>query len=114
MVAALSSYANSPAPKGLGATQLLPPWNTNVGNQTMTCTDCHSQEATAPAVQRLHFRGRERPMLSRRQVAQHERANGDPHQAQHLDSQRGERPPDLAVLALVQHDLDPTLARARP
>lgn len=29
----------------LTANQLLPPWNTNVGNQTMYCTDCHGAEA---------------------------------------------------------------------
>jgi nitrate/TMAO reductase-like tetraheme cytochrome c subunit len=54
VVATLSSYTSSPAPKGLTTSQLLPPWNANMGNQTMTCTDCHSQEATAPAVQGPH------------------------------------------------------------
>lgn len=54
VVANLSSYANSPAPKNLNATQLLAPWNTNVGTQTMLCTDCHNEEAVSPAVQGPH------------------------------------------------------------
>ncbi|SNZ11270.1 doubled CXXCH domain-containing protein [Persephonella hydrogeniphila] len=29
----------------LTPSQLLPPWNTNVGNQTMYCTDCHGADA---------------------------------------------------------------------
>ncbi len=29
----------------LTTAQLLPPWNTNVGNQTMYCSDCHGAEA---------------------------------------------------------------------
>ncbi|WP_297473612.1 cytochrome c3 family protein [Persephonella sp.] len=29
----------------LTAAQLLPPWNSNVGNQTMYCTDCHGADA---------------------------------------------------------------------
>jgi predicted CxxxxCH...CXXCH cytochrome family protein len=54
VVAGLSSYTNSPAPKNLNATQLLPPWNTSAGTQTMLCIDCHTQEAAAPVVQGPH------------------------------------------------------------
>jgi predicted CxxxxCH...CXXCH cytochrome family protein len=40
--------------KQLNATQLVAPWNTNAGNQTMKCTDCHSGDAAAPVVQGPH------------------------------------------------------------
>ncbi|MBI4061914.1 MAG: cytochrome c3 family protein [Elusimicrobia bacterium] len=40
------------APKALAGAQLSPPWNTssNLGNQTMTCSDCHGSDvASDPA-----------------------------------------------------------------
>lgn len=54
VLAGLASYPNSPAPKALATAQLLPPWNVNVGTQTMTCSDCHGTDAAAPAVQGPH------------------------------------------------------------
>ncbi|MGC4116854.1 MAG: hypothetical protein QM765_20290 [Myxococcales bacterium] len=54
VVAALNSYPNSSAPKALTANDLLAPWNTNVGTQTMMCSDCHNTEAASPAAQGPH------------------------------------------------------------
>ncbi len=44
---ALSGWnqANGRYAAPLTAAQLLPPWNANVGNQTMYCTDCHGADA---------------------------------------------------------------------
>jgi hypothetical protein len=42
------------ATKALNAAQLLAPWNTNPGNQTMLCTDCHNGDSAAPVVQGPH------------------------------------------------------------
>ncbi len=42
----LNNYPNSKAPKALGAAQLRPPWNVNVGTQTMLCSDCHDSTTT--------------------------------------------------------------------
>ncbi len=54
VVVGLNSYTGSTAPKALVASQLLTPWNVNVGTQTMLCTDCHNTDAAAPAVQGPH------------------------------------------------------------
>jgi len=54
VVAPLNSYTGSSSPQGLGNDRLLPPWNTNSGNQTMLCTDCHDNDSAAPAVQGPH------------------------------------------------------------
>lgn len=42
----LSNYVNTLAPRGLLAAALRPPWNANVGNQTMMCSDCHDDTTT--------------------------------------------------------------------
>jgi hypothetical protein len=55
VVATLNAYAgNGTANKGLVAAQLLPPWDTNPGNQTMLCTDCHNTDAGSTAAQGPH------------------------------------------------------------
>jgi len=56
VVTGLNFYPNSTATpsKGLQTSQLLAPWNVNVGTQTMLCTDCHNTDAAAPAVQGPH------------------------------------------------------------
>ncbi len=54
VVAGLSSYPNSTAPKALVAADLVAPWNTNVGTQTMMCSDCHNTDAASPAAQGPH------------------------------------------------------------
>jgi predicted CxxxxCH...CXXCH cytochrome family protein len=56
VVTGLNNYPNSTATpsKGLQASQLLAPWNVNVGTQTMLCTDCHNTDSAAPAVQGPH------------------------------------------------------------
>jgi predicted CxxxxCH...CXXCH cytochrome family protein len=54
VVTGLNNYPNSTAPKSLVAAQLLPPWNTNVGTQTMLCSDCHNTDAASPAAQGPH------------------------------------------------------------
>ncbi|OGR96972.1 MAG: hypothetical protein A2V88_02100 [Elusimicrobia bacterium RBG_16_66_12] len=35
------------APKALAAAQMSTPWNTNTGNQTMTCSDCHGSDVAS-------------------------------------------------------------------
>ncbi|HUL57833.1 MAG TPA: CxxxxCH/CxxCH domain-containing protein [Anaeromyxobacteraceae bacterium] len=54
VVAGLSSYANSGTPKNLAAAVLLAPWSSNMGTQTMLCTDCHNTDTASPAVQGPH------------------------------------------------------------
>ncbi len=47
IITGLSNYPNSFAPKSLTAARLLAPWNTttNLGKQTMLCTDCHNTDS---------------------------------------------------------------------
>jgi hypothetical protein len=54
VVAALNSYTGNTVPKALAAAQLSAPFATSPGTQTMTCTDCHSGDAAAPAAQGPH------------------------------------------------------------
>jgi hypothetical protein len=54
VVAPLGNYGGSLAPKSLAPAQLLPPWNVNVGAQTMLCTDCHNTDAASLAAQGPH------------------------------------------------------------
>jgi hypothetical protein len=57
VITGLNSYTGtlSAGTRALNATQLLAPWNVNVGTQTMLCTDCHSTDATSTtAVQGPH------------------------------------------------------------
>jgi predicted CXXCH cytochrome family protein len=59
IVTGLDNYPNSiavgsPARKGLQAAALLAPWNVNVGQQTMMCSDCHNTDAATPAAQGPH------------------------------------------------------------
>lgn len=44
VVMSLNTMPGSYEPKSLSSGQLLPPWNTNVGNQTMYCSDCHGAD----------------------------------------------------------------------
>ena len=39
---------------GLLAAAMTSPWNTNVGSQTMKCSDCHNTSAASPAAQGPH------------------------------------------------------------
>lgn len=54
IVTGLNNYPNSKPNKALGAAQLKAPWNSNPGNQTMMCSDCHNTDATTPAAQGPH------------------------------------------------------------
>ncbi|MBM4032165.1 MAG: hypothetical protein FJ291_10310 [Planctomycetes bacterium] len=54
VVTGLNNYPNSAAPKALQAVQLSAPWNTNVGTQTMMCSDCHNTDAGTGAAQGPH------------------------------------------------------------
>jgi hypothetical protein len=54
VVTGLNNYPNSAAPKSLVASQLIAPWNTNFGTQTMLCSDCHNTDAASPAAQGPH------------------------------------------------------------
>ena len=47
VVVSLNNLAGSVGTKALTAAKMKAPWNTNVGNQTMYCTDCHSTDSTA-------------------------------------------------------------------
>nr|WP_279342883.1 cytochrome c3 family protein [Geothrix paludis] len=49
VVASLNNYTGSYAPKALVQAQMLSgsPWVTNVGNQTMMCSDCHNTDGAA-------------------------------------------------------------------
>lgn len=42
------------ATRPVAAARMLAPWNTNVGNQTMYCTDCHMDNAASPLAQGPH------------------------------------------------------------
>ncbi|MFL5274307.1 MAG: hypothetical protein ACJ79E_19780, partial [Anaeromyxobacteraceae bacterium] len=53
VVNTLAAQTGSTA-KGLVASQLLAPWNTSPGAQTMTCSDCHNSDAASPAAQGPH------------------------------------------------------------
>ena len=46
IVTGLSNYVNSLAPRALLAAALKPPWDGNVGRQTMMCSDCHDATTT--------------------------------------------------------------------
>jgi autotransporter-associated beta strand protein len=57
VVTGLDNYPNSiviSGKKGLLAAAMKPPWNVNVGQQTMMCTDCHNTDAASPAAQGPH------------------------------------------------------------
>jgi hypothetical protein len=54
VVVALNSFTGNAAPKALTAAVMVTPWNTNVGNQTMLCSDCHNTDAASPAAQGPH------------------------------------------------------------
>ena len=57
VVTGLDNYPNSiviSAKKGLLAAAMKAPWNVNVGQQTMSCTDCHNTDAATPAAQGPH------------------------------------------------------------
>ncbi len=55
VLAGLNSYTGNGATlKALVAAQMKAPWNTNLGTQTMSCTDCHSSDAAAPSAQGPH------------------------------------------------------------
>ena len=47
VVVGLSSQTGSPAPKPLTASQMTAPWATNLGTQTMYCSDCHGTDNEA-------------------------------------------------------------------
>ncbi|MEW6219697.1 MAG: hypothetical protein AB1634_09235 [Thermodesulfobacteriota bacterium] len=44
----LTSQTASVAPKALTAAQMKTPWDTELGTQTMYCSDCHGNDTTAP------------------------------------------------------------------
>ena len=50
----LNNYTGSSAPKALVAAQMKAPWATNLGTQTMMCSDCHNTDAATPAAQGPH------------------------------------------------------------
>jgi hypothetical protein len=54
VVVGLNSYTGNTAPKALTAGVMKAPWNTNVGTQTMVCSDCHNTDAASPAAQGPH------------------------------------------------------------
>ncbi len=57
IVTGLDNYPNSTAvggKKGLLAAAMKAPWNVNLGQQTMMCTDCHNTDAAEPAAQGPH------------------------------------------------------------
>jgi hypothetical protein len=55
VVTGLNNYgAASIAPKQLLATQMKAPWATNLGTQTMMCSDCHNTDSASPAAQGPH------------------------------------------------------------
>jgi hypothetical protein len=47
VVVGLSSYTGSTAPKALAAATMKAPWATNLGTQTMMCSDCHNTDGVA-------------------------------------------------------------------
>ena len=46
VVTGLNNYSNSTPPRALAAAAMKPPWNVNLGTQTMLCTDCHDATTT--------------------------------------------------------------------
>lgn len=59
VVTGLDNYPNSipvgsPLKKGMQTAEMKAPWNTNVGTQTMMCSDCHNTDAASPAAQGPH------------------------------------------------------------
>ena len=46
VVTGLNNYSNSLTPRALTAAAMRPPWNVNLGTQTMLCTDCHDATTT--------------------------------------------------------------------
>ena len=46
VVTGLNNYAGS-APHALPAANMKAPWNTNIGTQTMMCSDCHNTDSAA-------------------------------------------------------------------
>ncbi|MBI4911526.1 MAG: hypothetical protein HY823_02210 [Acidobacteria bacterium] len=49
-----SGTGNGSTNKALVANQLVAPWTTNIGTQTMLCSDCHSTDAATTAAQGPH------------------------------------------------------------
>ena len=47
VVVGLNSYTGNTAPKALATGTMQPPWNVNVGTQTMMCSDCHNTDGAA-------------------------------------------------------------------
>ena len=54
VVTGLNNYPNSTTPKPLTASDMKAPWASNVGSQTMKCSDCHNTDASTPAAQGPH------------------------------------------------------------
>ncbi|WP_243293230.1 cytochrome c3 family protein [Geothrix mesophila] len=54
VVTGLNNYTGSTAPKALAAATMKAPWATNLGTQTMMCSDCHNTDAATPAAQGPH------------------------------------------------------------
>lgn len=54
VVATLNSGTGNGTQKALQADQLKAPWQSNRGNQTMMCSDCHNTDAASPAAQGPH------------------------------------------------------------
>ena len=56
IVTGLNNYPNSATPKALVGAQMRSgtPWDTNLGTQTMKCSDCHNTDAASPAAQGPH------------------------------------------------------------
>ena len=54
VVTGLNNYTGSTAPKALAAATMKAPWATNLGTQTMMCSDCHNTDAASPAAQGPH------------------------------------------------------------
>lgn len=57
IVTGLANYPNSipvGGAKGMSASAMKAPWNTDVGQQTMMCSDCHNTDAASPAAQGPH------------------------------------------------------------
>src|SRR5450759_3557466 len=57
-----------------------------------------------------HFVAREHTPRALRQHAQREWTNRHTHESKHLDAKLREHTPDVAVLAFIQHDLEPDTA----
>jgi heme-degrading monooxygenase HmoA len=63
-------------------------------------------------VQRMLLLRREAARLAFRQVPELKRADGHPHQPQHLDAESVHHPADVAVLPFFQHDFQPGILLA--